>query len=769
MTTLDLELEIGRNTGGSYPVIARAEGQVATSWLPSTSAVLTSQLGSIQAEVPASSQAGVAAPEDEQSVRDWGQQLFETLIIDEVRDLYVTSRRRSREQGSTIRLILRVRAAELAWLPWEFMFDPDWRDYLGVRLSLVRHPEVLVPRQPLPASVPLRILGMVVPVGQEELDEQRQRLDAALAGWEREGLVELEWVAGQTSGDLKRALYGGPWHAFHFIGHGFDDLSQLLAEHHPLRLVVLNGRGSADPSGPSTGVGGAAGALLRQGIPAVVAMQFEISDPAAVRFAQTLYHSVATRLPVDIGVLRARRAVRQADKGTLEWGTPVLYLRAPEGHIFTATPAPGSLGEQTDASEPATRYEQALDAFWSEQWDQAAELFQQVLVHHPDHPDAAAKLEQAGRERDLATRYAHACISLETGDWAQAIVGFTMVTDADPTKLDAFDRLADARRKQEAAALLAKARREPPAPPPPRLEPRPQARQILYTRKEVNAVAFSPDGRWLATAGSKNIAQIWGTSRGREFLSVGSTTWRRNMEAVVFSPDGGRLATASGDRTARIWDAASGEELLKINHDGPVWSVAFSPDGSRLATAGDDCTARIWDAASGEELLKVSHENWVRDLAFSPDGRWLATAGVDRTARVWDVADGEELAKVTHDSLVVGTAFSPDGRWLATASHDCTARIWDADSGEEQLKVAHDNLVVDVAFSPDGRWLATASHDCTAQVWDLTDEQEPATVIHADQVWGVAFSPDGSWLATASADRTARIWALIAETTRSSG
>ncbi|MGH3932130.1 MAG: hypothetical protein ACRDTF_19385, partial [Pseudonocardiaceae bacterium] len=204
MTTLDLELEIGRNTGGSYPVVARADGKVATSWLPATSAPLAHQLVSVQTVVLASSEAAVAATEDEQPVRDWGQQLFEALVTDDVRDLYVASRRRSREQGSTIRLILRVRAAELAWLPWEFMFDPDWRDFLGVRLSLVRHPEVLVPRQPLPAPVPLRILGMVVrPGGQEELDEERQRLVAGLAGWQREGLVELEWVTGQTSGDLK--------------------------------------------------------------------------------------------------------------------------------------------------------------------------------------------------------------------------------------------------------------------------------------------------------------------------------------------------------------------------------------------------------------------------------------------------------------------------------------------------------------------------------------------------------------------------------------
>jgi hypothetical protein len=247
-----------------------------------------------------------APTEEERPVRELGQRLFEALIADDVRALYVASRQRAREDGGVLRLVLRVRPPELARLPWEFLFDPSQQDYLGLTLPLVRYLQVLAPRQPLRVAAPLRILGMVArPGDQHALDagEERQRLQTALTDLQRERQVELEWVAGQTYRDLEDALDDGPWHVFHFIGHGgydraadegvlaladetgrthpigADDISRLLAEHHPLRLVVLNacdtGRGSALDTFSST-----AAALIRREVPAVVAMQFEITDSA---------------------------------------------------------------------------------------------------------------------------------------------------------------------------------------------------------------------------------------------------------------------------------------------------------------------------------------------------------------------------------------------------------------------------------------------------------------------------------------------------------
>ena len=216
---------------------------------------------------------------------------------------------------------LRIGSPELAALPWEFLYDPGRDDYLCLSTSLVRYLEVLEPRRPLAVTPPLRVLGMVArpsELGTLNVDHEKRRLQEALAGLERAGGVELSWVAGQTWWDLQSALDQGIWHIFHFIGHGgFDqhsgegilaltgedggvyrlaasDLGLLLGEHHSLRLVVLNSCESARSSASDV-FSSTAAVLMRRGIPAVVAMQYDISDEAAIAFARGLYTAIAGR------------------------------------------------------------------------------------------------------------------------------------------------------------------------------------------------------------------------------------------------------------------------------------------------------------------------------------------------------------------------------------------------------------------------------------------------------------------------------------------
>jgi WD40 repeat protein/serine/threonine protein kinase/class 3 adenylate cyclase len=274
----------------------------------------------------------------------------------------------------------------------------------------------------------------------------------------------------------------------------------------------------------------------------------------------------------------------------------------------------------------------------------------------------------------------------------------------------------------------------------------------------VKSVAFSSDGKRLATASWG--AKLWDVETGRELLTLkGHGLW---VNSAAFSPDGQRIATASADNTAKLWDAETGSELLTLKgHGADVRSVAFSPDGRRIATASSD-TAKLWDAGTGSELLTLKgHSGTVARVAFSPDGRRIATASYGGTAKLWDAQTGDELLTLRgHGGPVFSVAFSPDGQRIATAGWDKTARIWDAQTGSEllTLKVQPSGLV-SVAFSPDGRCIATASDDRTAKLWDAQTGGGRLTLKgHRGWVWSVAFSPDGRCIATASDDRTAKLW-----------
>lgn len=329
---------------------------------------------------------------------------------------------------------------------------------------------------------------------------------------------------------------------------------------------------------------------------------------------------------------------------------------------------------------------------------------------------------------------------------------------------------------------------------------------------EVSSVAFSPDGKYILSAGSmKNSLQLWDSATGKEIRTFTGDTDAIYSAAV--SPDGKYVLSGSANQTMKLWDVATGKELKAFTgstKDDLISSVAFSPDGLYVLSGGSDRTLKLWDIATGKEVRTFTgHKGWVSSVAFSPDGKYALSGSWDNTLRLWDIATGMEIKTFNGQSVIdsaasdftkdgeripapvraIGekgmfntsfsriscVAISPDGKYALSGNWNTTLTLWNISAGKEMTNsprgrrnidnsiirtfTGHTDRVNSVAFSPDGSQIISAGRDNSIKLWDVATGRGIMTFKgHKGDISSIAFSIDAKSFISGGSDGTVRLW-----------
>ncbi len=306
----------------------------------------------------------------------------------------------------------------------------------------------------------------------------------------------------------------------------------------------------------------------------------------------------------------------------------------------------------------------------------------------------------------------------------------------------------------------------------------------------VTSLAWSPNGKWLASASYDKTVHVWDANSGKQLATY--KEHRDRVNALAWSPDSTKLVSASDDGTARIWNALAGTTLVTYTgHNGPVNALAWSPVlsayggslPSQIASAGADKTVHIWNSLQGANAsIFRNHTEAVHAVAWSPDGRRIASAGEDRSIYVWYpikespkksllntltslLSSQRDVVKMGgHDGRINGLAWSPDGKYIASASSDHWVLLRDALTGTTAYSygVRRKGMKNCVAWAPNGKHVASGGNDKTVELWSMVTKASSFVYHgHVGYVTSVAWSPDSSRIASTGVDRTIQVWQAV--------
>jgi hypothetical protein len=759
---------------------------------------------------------GYRSPQMREAQR-FGAELASALLTGDVRDVWLSARRAAEEHGRGLRITLALGGVpELMAVPWEFLYQTPAFLAQSIYSPVVRTLDIADVRDPLPVELPLRILGVIsspYEFAQLDVAGEREKLENALAGAIQRGVVDIDWVEGATLAAIDRAIGAADdTHVLHYIGHGsYDerneegvlmledangraqpvtggDLCALLQDERSLRLIVLNACEGARSSRVDPFSGVAAG-LLQCRIPAVIGMQFEITDDAAKTFGGRLYEYLADGYPVDAALAQARKTMFAGHD--IEFGTPVLFLRGTEARLFDVTevrPAPpaatapaGELTARLERLDPAgeevgERWELTIENVGSSRLrdvtaiDAQGDVLGSVSALEPGQQQVM-RWRGAGSAKALVTVRAiderEAVISEQVSGESLAAEGLATLlilgTNVFGDEMFTYLRFPTDRLDEVKAALasgedfapnnygtvIAAGRGKP-------------SEQVIAEVGEPDFKVFfeRPEGAAEAPAAEAPAAEpaAW----AREILRVaeedaapGSPGW---ISEVALSPDGRVVATLG--LAARMWQLPDGVELATLTDEDVMEHIALDGGGRSLAASAAH-VAWVRDVATGNTLLLVEHGADVTSLALSRDSTLLVTGSEDRTAQVRRVAGGDAVAKVSHRGAVNAVALSADKRFLATGGDDDSVRVWLLPSGEELLRLEHWSSVSKLAVSADGFVLASAGVlSREVRVWALPTGDEIVQLAHENTVSAIALSGNGGLLATGTDHGDIHVWAL---------